>query len=214
MLIRCPHCLYSKQVAPEQLPTGSTRATCPKCHQSFDLPCEESAVNENAKGEPSAATEPLQAEEAPDRLPGRSEIDAQPKAGFWIRVTAALLDGVIVFVLQFVLGFLLALTGSAAGNGNAEILSVVVMLFGYVLSFAYYICFTGYCGQTPGKMAVRVKVIRCNGNDLGYGRAAYREVVCKFISGIILCIGYLMVAFDEQKQGLHDRMADTYVIKL
>ena len=88
------------------------------------------------------------------------------------------------------------------------------MLFSYVLSFAYYIFFTGYCGQTPGKMALRIKVIRRDGSDIGYGRAAFREVLGKTISGLLLGIGYLMVAFDEQKQGLHDRMADTYVIKL
>ena len=87
------------------------------------------------------------------------------------------------------------------------------MLFGYLLGFAYYIVFTGRGGQTPGKMALRIKVIRRDGREIGYGRAALREVIGKFVSGIILCIGYLMVVFDEQKQGLHDRMADTYVIK-
>ena len=47
------------------------------------------------------------------------------------------------------------MVGLAAGTG--EEISGLVMLFGYVLSFAYYIFFTGYCGQTPGKMAVRIK---------------------------------------------------------
>jgi uncharacterized RDD family membrane protein YckC len=49
---------------------------------------------------------------------------------------------------------------------------------------------------------------------LSYGRAALREVVGKFLSGILLGIGYLMVAFDSKKQGLHDRLANTFVIKL
>ncbi|NIQ94676.1 MAG: RDD family protein, partial [Desulfuromonadales bacterium] len=53
------------------------------------------------------------------------------------------------------------------------------------------------------KMAVRVKVIRTDGEDIGYGRSFFREVLGKFVSTIILCIGYLMVAFDAQKQGLH-----------
>ena len=48
----------------------------------------------------------------------------------------------------------------------------------------------------------------------GYGTAFLREVIGKFISSILLCIGYLMVAFDGQKQGLHDKIAGTYVIKL
>jgi uncharacterized RDD family membrane protein YckC len=47
-----------------------------------------------------------------------------------------------------------------------------------------------------------------------YGRAALREILGKFVSGITLGIGYLMVAFDAHKQGLHDKIADTCVIHL
>jgi uncharacterized RDD family membrane protein YckC len=74
--------------------------------------------------------------------------------------------------------------------------------------------FIGYCGQTPGKMALRIKVVCTDGSQLTYGRAAKREVLGKFVSSILLGIGYLMVAFDHRKQGLHDKIADTYVIKL
>ena len=136
-----------------------------------------------------------------------------PKAGFWIRSVAALLDGVLVLLLQSMLGGLLFLAGIINGTAN-DGLALLVQVFTFLLSAVYYIFFTGYCGQTPGKMAVRIKVIRCDGSSLSYARAAFRELPAKFISGIILGIGYLMVAFDEQKQGLHDRMADTYVIKL
>ncbi|MDH3960367.1 MAG: RDD family protein, partial [Desulfuromonadales bacterium] len=83
-----------------------------------------------------------------------------------------------------------------------------------VLSISYAVFFTGYCGQTPGKMVLRIKVIRTDGSPINYGRAALREVLGKFISSILLGIGYLMVAFDNRKQGLHDKIADTYVIKL
>ena len=81
-------------------------------------------------------------------------------------------------------------------------------------SISYAVFFTGYCGQTPGKMALRIKVIMTDGTDISYGQAALREVVGKFISALLLGIGYLMVAFDSKKQGLHDRLANTYVIKL
>ncbi len=129
-------------------------------------------------------------------------------------MVATFIDVIIVVTLQLVLGFLLGLAGVlSTGQADATI-AILVQLFGYVLSFAYYVVFTGHCGQTPGKMALRIKVVRCDGTEIGYGRAALREIPAKFISGIILCIGYLMVAFDEQKQGLHDRMADTYVVKL
>lgn len=144
-------------------------------------------------------------------------VDAIPKAGFWVRLVAAVIDMIIVFTLQFLLGALLAFAGLSSLGFNADsagTIAVLVQIFSYALSFAYYIVFTGYCGQTPGKMAVRIKVIRRDGNAISFGRAAFREVPAKFISGIIFGIGYLMVAFDDQKQGLHDRMARTYVIKL
>jgi uncharacterized RDD family membrane protein YckC len=111
------------------------------------------------------------------------------------------------------LGVVIGLTN----GGDAEAQSgmvVVAGIFSVLIGVAYYIFFTGYCGQTPGKMALRIKVIRTDGSDMDYGRALLRETLGKFVSGIILGIGYLMVAFDPQKQGLHDKIADTYVIKL
>jgi uncharacterized RDD family membrane protein YckC len=56
--------------------------------------------------------------------------------------------------------------------------------------------------------------MRADGSPIGYGRAALREVFGKFLSTLLLGIGYLMVAFDDRKQGLHDKIADTCVIKL
>jgi len=215
MQITCPTCNYSKQIDPALLPPDTSRATCPKCGESFALPKAEQGVTEEPTIELQPAPVAAPGFTQPTGVPARQvEIDALPKAGFWIRVVATMLDGFIVFVLQFVLGFLLASAGIAAGAGAGEEISGLVMLFGYVLSFAYYIIFTGHCGQTPGKMALRIKVIRTDGSEISYGKAAFREVVAKFISGIIFGIGYLMVAFDNQKQGLHDRMSDTYVIKL
>ncbi|MDT8418856.1 MAG: RDD family protein [Desulfuromonadales bacterium] len=188
--LSCPYCGFSKQVDLISLPPRTNRVTCPRCRQSFPLPRLQVSSEQRA-------TDP----------------QTMPKAGFWIRVTAAILDAILVGFLQGGLGGLLYLAGALNGSANQG-LTLLVQIFTYLLSCVYYILFTGYCGQTPGKMALRIKVIRCDGSSLSYGRAAFREIPAKFIAGIILGIGYLMVAFDEQKQGLHDRMADTYVIKL
>ncbi len=139
-----------------------------------------------------------------------------PKAGFWIRVVASLLDSFLLAAVQLVLSLLIGLIISMLGiavEGDPAV-SMVIWLFGASLSIGYAVFFTGYCGQTPGKMALRIKVIRTDGSQPSYGRAALREVLGKFVSGILLGIGYLMVAFDSQKQGLHDKIADTYVVKL
>lgn len=212
MLITCPHCGYSKEISRKQLPQNADRVNCPKCKQSFPLPWQTAEI----EPQPEITDRKHHGRNDQPQSSRLAEIDALPKAGFWMRLVAALIDAFIVFVLQFLLGSLLALAGVAAAGQQASAgnIAILVQLFGFALSCGYYVVFTGYGGQTPGKMALRIKVIRRDGSPLSYGRAAFREVPAKFISGIILGIGYLMVAFDEQKQGLHDRMADTYVIKL
>ena len=141
---------------------------------------------------------------------------SRPKAGFWIRVVATLLDSVLLCIVQFILTLIITLViglmGIAAGEDPA--VSFIIWLFGTTISLGYAVFFIGYCGQTPGKMALRIKVVCTDGSQLTYGRAAKREVLGKFVSSILLGIGYLMVAFDNQKQGLHDKIANTYVIKL
>ena len=137
-----------------------------------------------------------------------------PKAGFWIRLGASLLD-------IFILGGIGILTGMLLGSGlealtslNDPSLEWIVDRYRKVLMIAYFVFFTGYGGQTPGKMVFGLKVIRTDGTELGFRRAVLREIVGKFVSWLLLMIGYLMVAFDSRKQGLHDKIAKTYVIRL
>ena len=137
-------------------------------------------------------------------------------AGFWIRLVAYLIDTLILGVAQFAIALALGLAGDAlTDNGNGELtMALVGGLCGMVVGVTYAVFFTGYNGQTPGKMALRIQVIRTDGTPMSYGRAFLREVIGKFASGIIFGIGYLMAGFDRQKQGLHDKIAGTYVIKL
>jgi len=137
-------------------------------------------------------------------------------AGFWIRWVAYLIDTMILGAVQFAIALALGLAGGAlTDNGNGELtMALIGGLCGMVVGLTYAVFFTGYNGQTPGKMALRIQVIRSDGTPMTYGRAFLREVVGKFASGIILGIGYLMAGFDRQKQGLHDKIAGTYVIKL
>lgn len=137
-------------------------------------------------------------------------------AGFWIRWVAYLIDTLILGAVQFAIALALGLAGGAlTDNGNGELtMALIGGLCGMVVGVTYAVFFTGYNGQTPGKMALRIQVIRSDGTPMTYGRAFLREVVGKFASGIIFGIGYLMAGFDRQKQGLHDKIAGTYVIRL
>ena len=65
---------------------------------------------------------------------------------------------------------------------------------------------------TLGKMALGLKVTDVHGRRLTFGNALGRSLA-KILSGLILAIGYIMAAFDDRKQGLHDKMASTLVMK-
>lgn len=138
-------------------------------------------------------------------------------AGFWIRVAAYLIDALILFVAQFAI---LALFGESAfdsaGTGlsaNASSDSLLLNLLLMLLGIAYFVGFESSERQgTPGKMAVGIIVTDENGNRVSRLRALGRYFA-KILSGIILFIGYIMVAFTDRKQGLHDMICSTLVVK-
>ena len=237
MNIICPHCNFSKTVDSAQVPDRPVKVNCPKCKERFTFdkkgPSPKTAVQQkdslpsqagdyqgrriicNACGTVQPPTARC-VQCGATIVATASPINEQNYAGFWVRVLAYLIDSVLLITVQTALTLLINLTIGMLGivtEGDPAI-NTIIWLFGAVLSISYAVFFTGYCGQTPGKMALRIKVIRTDGSPINYGRAALREVLGKFISSILLGIGYLMVAFDNRKQGLHDKIADTYVIKL
>ena len=233
MQLTCPHCQFSKQVPEEKLPKEPTQVSCPQCKGRFSLPVNKTEETQLPRTtcpvcnlEQSAAATcsscgliyakynpALQRTNLTPQEDHPVNLAEKPKAGFWLRLVALMIDGFLVFLMQVTFGILLAFA-SSDGFKLGGSTSVLLQIFSTVVSLFYWIFFTGYCGQTPGKMLLRIQVVCTDGTALGYGKAFYREVVGKFLSGIIFAIGYLMAAFDDQKQALHDRMAKTYVIKL
>jgi uncharacterized RDD family membrane protein YckC len=65
---------------------------------------------------------------------------------------------------------------------------------------------------TLGKLAIGVEVLRSNGEPISFARATGRHFA-KWLSYLLLCVGFLMAAFTQKKQGLHDFMCDTVVVK-
>ena len=210
MQLTCPHCGFSREI-PEAQTTASApvNVLCPDCQEVFVFDPAVGGVGATAEATPAA----------PDFVftPRPVGEAALPKAGFWIRAAAAFVDALIAGALQGIIVFLFAgLLGLLLHGFDSDSLLMFTLawLLSASISIVYYVYFTAYGGQTPGKMALRIKVVRTDSSSLTLGRAFYREIVAKFVSGIILGIGYLMVAFDEKKQGLHDRLADTYVVRL
>jgi uncharacterized RDD family membrane protein YckC/ribosomal protein S27AE len=135
-------------------------------------------------------------------------------AGFWIRVAAYIIDIIIQSIARILIGMLFGLGMFVAiGAAPAANLSVMMInaLVGFLLGIAYETYCVGKWGATPGKMACKLKVVTPEGEKVGYGRA-FGRYWAKMLSGFILCLGFVMVAFDPEKQGLHDRMCHTRVI--
>lgn len=141
-------------------------------------------------------------------------------AGFWIRVVAAIIDGIIIGVIGGVVQIIIGGFGAAiSSTGTVENSGVLAGLFslGFFLSLgvqiAYYVGMTGAKGATLGKMIFGLKVVDTNGQKIDYGKAALREIIGKWVSGLVFGLGYLWVAFDPKKQGWHDKIAGTLVVK-
>lgn len=138
-------------------------------------------------------------------------------AGFWIRFVASVIDSILMWVVQLVLiamsGILMTVVSQGEEpNAIAMIIGVAFQAFSLLLFIGYKGWFHGRFGQTLGKMAVGVKVVRSNGDPLTYGRAVGRAFA-EILSGLTLSIGYIIAAFDSEKRALHDHICDTRVVR-
>jgi uncharacterized RDD family membrane protein YckC len=144
---------------------------------------------------------------------------ARRYAGFWIRFVARLIDGLILGAV----GLLLYIPFGARAMifpGNSARLGVVPMFAGLLglvqmlqlaIAVAYEAYFVSTRGGTLGKLALGLRIIRADGSPVPAGLAVGRYFA-QWISAIILMIGYIMAAFDDQKRALHDRICETRVI--
>lgn len=134
-------------------------------------------------------------------------------ASFWRRLAATLIDTVAVNTGTFVLGSVVGATGFSAG-ASEEGVKAAAFVLSVVFSLAYSVLFTGLVGQTPGKMAVGIRVVLADGRVPGVGRAFVREVLGKFLSGLVLCVGYLWMLWDADRQCWHDKLVGTRVVRV
>jgi uncharacterized RDD family membrane protein YckC/pimeloyl-ACP methyl ester carboxylesterase len=141
-----------------------------------------------------------------------------PSAGFLLRLAAASIDLVILLVLLF-LGF-----SSVAGLANlgrkvslVEPLAFVLGLVVLLTPILYFWFLTGLTGQTVGKKILNIAVRDQHGRAPGLCRSFLREVLGKFVFGLLsivvpfLLLGFLWIVFDRRRQGWHDKVAGTYV---
>ena len=139
-------------------------------------------------------------------------------AGFWLRFVAWIIDSVIIFIPVTALSFATGMAHSVAFRGAMTPARAFGMagsqnLLGIAIWWLYFALMESSAYQASvGKMALGLIVTDEVGNRISFGRATGRTFA-KYISGLIIYIGYMMAGWTEKKQGLHDMLARTLVVR-
>jgi len=146
-------------------------------------------------------------------------------AGFWRRFVAALIDGVIVGLLWFVMSGLYAFVTSrilettafspdGVALGRALwLISAGRWVMGALLVLVYFAIPEGTRrGASPGKLVMRLHVARTDGAAAGLGRSVLRTAL-KPLSAAPLMLGFLMAGWNRRKQALHDLLSRSVVLR-
>jgi uncharacterized RDD family membrane protein YckC len=144
--------------------------------------------------------------------------------GFWRRFLAFFIDQVLLNLITWILYLigLLALQLAGAPFGHASALgglrggtgtfTAIYTFVTIITAMIYFTGFHGTFGQTPGKMLFGLRVIQVSGEPMTI-EVAFLRWVGTLISGLVLGLGYLWIAFDGRKQGWHDKIAATLVMR-
>jgi len=127
------------------------------------------------------------------------------KAGWFTRFLAILIDGIGLAIVGGILTNILA-----AGDPMSASSQGIQTLIGVVYFCYFWSSYGG--GQTIGMKALNIKVVKTDGTQLDIV-GAFLRYIGLFISCIALFLGVIWAAFDAQKQGWHDKIAGTYVVK-
>jgi uncharacterized RDD family membrane protein YckC len=115
------------------------------------------------------------------------------------RFFAYVIDGIII-------GFVGALFGASGAWFGAGIVSFLISLV-----YCWYF-WTKHDGQTPGKMVMGMRVVKANGAPMTDADAIVR-VFGYWVNSIVMGLGFIWALFDDRRQGWHDKLAATYVVK-
>ena len=138
-------------------------------------------------------------------------MNEQEYAGFWVRVGATLIDTVIIMIVLMVpLSFIY---GEQYWLGDQYIRGFWDLILGYAVPIVATIWFWLRFLGTPGKMALKLKIVDAKtGNGLSLGQAIGRYFAY-ILSMLPFGLGFIWIGIDSRKQGWHDKLAGTVVIR-
>ena len=137
--------------------------------------------------------------------------------GMGIRLLAYIIDNLILSITFLVINFLLSLITKSFDINilTNEILFQYTLsdIALYVIRCLYFVLLTYYTSATIGKHIFRIKVVPINESKrMTFIDILYRETIGRYLSQVILCVGYFMIWFTKDKLTLHDRLCDTKVV--
>jgi len=132
-------------------------------------------------------------------------------AGFWVRTGAAIIDTVLLFVV--IIPVIAVTYGSSYwGSGSSEV-GFWGFMINYIFPAIVVIIFWSYKSATPGKMITKLKIVDAVTGEKPTTKQFLLRYIGYYISSIPLFLGILWVGIDKRKQGWHDKIAGTVVIK-
>ncbi len=142
--------------------------------------------------------------------------------GFWIRFAAFAIDRIIVYVIAVLIAIAIGISRTTGEADPAIEQNVVVSFetinFSFILltwgvSVVYGVLLTAFRGQTLGKMLLGIQVVDSRGSIPPWYRVVARELAGRFVSEVPIWLGYLWIAFDQNKRGWHDYLGGCYVVR-
>ena len=132
-------------------------------------------------------------------------------AGFWIRVGAALIDTLLILII--IGPILTTIYGGQYWLSDAFIQGFWDFVLNFVLPAIAVVVFWHFKSATPGKMALRLKIVDAKTGEKPTTSQLIIRYLCYYVSILPLCLGLIWVGIDERKQGWHDKIAGTLVLR-
>ncbi len=132
-------------------------------------------------------------------------------AGFWIRVWASIIDTILLMLIM--MPILLSIYGIEYMESEEFIKGPTGFLVSWVLPAIAIIIFWIYKSATPGKMAISSRIVDAQSGSQPTTGQFIGRYLAYFIATLPLGLGIIWVAFDKRKQGWHDKLAGTVVVR-
>lgn len=130
--------------------------------------------------------------------------------GFWLRVVSYAIDAIVLSIFGGIFGVMARMTGLNPMDPTGQLMLLMANLS---LAFIYNVGMNFVFAGTIGKRVLGLQVLDSRTLErITFTQSCVRSFM-QFISGLVICLGYISIAFNKRKQGWHDSVAGTVVVK-